>query len=104
MNGWVDLRRWRDQMTPWAKVLVMPEAAVRVLLVGEQRAEYLAVSRSLAAIRTRPHQLRWCNRLDQALPRMLSADFDIVLLGASGGHEHVSYLLQAAIDASHRLC
>jgi len=76
----------------------MPDAAVRVLLVGEQRGDYLAVSRALAAIRTRPHQLRWCNRLDQALPRMLSSDVDIILLDVQHRDERSLALLKGATE------
>jgi len=97
MNGWVDLRRWHDQASLQIKVPVMSEAATRVLLVGEGRAEYLAVARSLAAIRTRPHQLRWCNRFDQALPRMLSADFDIILLDCQSDAARAQQLLAASV-------
>ena len=75
----------------------MSEAATRVLLVGEGRAEYLAVARSLAAIRTRPHQLRWCNRFDQALPRMLSTDFDIILLDCQSDAARAQQLLAASV-------
>ena len=76
----------------------MSEAAIRVLLVGEERAEYLAVARSLAAIRTRPHQLRWCNRFDQALPRMLSPDFDIILLDCQSDAVRAHQLLAATVE------
>jgi diguanylate cyclase (GGDEF)-like protein len=76
----------------------MPDAAVRVLLVGERRDDYLTVSRALAAIRTRPHQLRWCNRLEQALPRMLSTDVDIILLDAQQRDDRALALLQGAVE------
>jgi diguanylate cyclase (GGDEF)-like protein len=98
MNGWVDLRRWSDQLLPRAKVQIMPETAVRVLLVGEARSGYLAVSRALAAIRTRSHHLRWCNRFAQALPRVLSADVDVILVDAQSDHDVAQALVAAAAD------
>ncbi|MET0378781.1 MAG: EAL domain-containing protein [Spongiibacteraceae bacterium] len=76
----------------------MPETAVRVLLVGEARSGYLAVARALAAIRTRPHNLRWCNRFAQALPRLLSADFDIILVDAQSDRDTALRLLATAAD------
>jgi diguanylate cyclase (GGDEF)-like protein len=76
----------------------MPDAAIRVLLVGERRDDYLTVSRALAAIRTRPHQLRWCNRLEQALPRMLASDVDIILLDAQQRDDRALALLKGAAE------
>jgi len=76
----------------------MPDAAVRILLVDAEQAEYMLIAHLAAAIRPNLHQVSWCNRLDLALDAMLSGEYDVVLLDCQHDFEAARELLIAAVD------
>src|SRR5690606_12735898 len=100
MTTLVDLRRWTDRsQTRGEKIKRLSEAAaLRVLLVGEERPRYTQLAR-LASGAPRRLTLGWCERLDGALPRLLAGGHDVVVLDCSTKAERARVLLRAARSA-----
>lgn len=69
-------------------------SATRVLLVSENKADYLRVTHILAAIDERRYELTWCADLSHALEAMLSQIHDAILL---------DYCPESAPEEGHRL-
>ena len=69
---------------------------VKILFVDREQGEYLLIAEILSHIRQVQYELVWCNQLDLALPRILSQEFDVVLLDYYWGDECARDLLNAA--------
>lgn len=78
------------------------DPAIRVLLVDEEQAEYMLIARLAAEIPHRRHLVSWCDRLDQALPALLSGEYDVVLLDCQRRPEQAFALLESAVGAGCR--
>lgn len=76
----------------------MSDTAVRILLVDDGQAEYMAIAHVAAAISRRRHLVSWCDQPEQALASMLSGQYDVILLDCQGRIEHARDLLRAAIS------
>jgi diguanylate cyclase (GGDEF)-like protein len=69
---------------------------VKILFVDREQGEYLLIAEILSHIRQVNYELVWCNQLDLALPKILSQEFDVVLLDYYWGEECAHDLLNAA--------
>ena len=69
---------------------------VRILFVDREQGEYLLIAEILSHIRPVEYELVWCNRLSDALPQILSEEFDVVLLDYYWGEATARDLLNAA--------
>lgn len=74
----------------------MSETAVRILLVDEEQAEYSVIAHLAAGISYRRHLVSWCDEPAQALPSMLSGQYDVILLEGERDIERSRGLLHAA--------
>src|SRR5690606_20524190 len=98
MSTWVDVRRWTDSSQTYNRVnYAMADTAVRILLVEEDRAEYCVVAHLAASISNRPHLVSWCDQPAEALPSILSNQYDIILLEGQRSPTRVRELLRAAV-------
>ncbi len=69
---------------------------VKILFVDREQGEYLLIAEILSHIRQVNYELVWCDQLDAALPKILSQEFDVVLLDYYWGTESARDLLNAA--------
>ncbi|EIK46732.1 EAL domain protein [Cellvibrio sp. BR] len=69
---------------------------VKILFVDREQGEYLLIAEILSHIRQVNYELVWCDQLDAALPKILSQEFDVVLLDYYWGAESARDLLNAA--------
>lgn len=69
---------------------------VKILFVDREQGEYLLIAEILSHIRHVNYELVWCDQLDLALPRILSQEFDVVLLDYYWGEDSARDLLNAA--------
>jgi diguanylate cyclase (GGDEF)-like protein len=69
---------------------------VKILFVDREQGEYLLIAEILSHIRQVSYELVWCDQLDLALPKILSQEFDVVLLDYYWGEESARDLLNAA--------
>lgn len=69
---------------------------VNILFVDGEQGEYLLIAEILSHIRPTHYTLVWCNQLDLALPKILSQEFDVVLLDYYWGDQNARDLLNAA--------
>ena len=76
----------------------MSDTAVRILLVDENQAEYMLIADEAAAISRRRHLVSWCDQPEQALPTMLSGQYDVILLDCQSNIERARDQLRAAIS------
>lgn len=69
---------------------------VRILFVDREQGEYLLIAEILSHISPVEYELVWCNQLNNALPQILSEEFDVVLLDYYWGEATARDLLNAA--------
>ena len=69
---------------------------VRILLIDREHGEYLLVAELLSHIRQVSYELVWCDSLEQALPDLLSDEYDVALLDYYWGQESARNLLNLA--------
>src|SRR5690606_2659817 len=69
---------------------------IKILFVDREHGEYLLIADILSQVRHVEYQLTWCNQLDTALPKILSQDYDLVLLDYYWGDQTARDLLNAA--------
>ncbi|WP_238526784.1 putative bifunctional diguanylate cyclase/phosphodiesterase [Cellvibrio japonicus] len=72
------------------------EQTTHILLVDGEQSEYLFIANLLSQIRATHYQLEWCDRLGLALPKILSHQYDVVLLDYYWGEANARDLLNAA--------
>ncbi len=72
------------------------EKTIKILFIDREHGEYLLIADILAQVRHVDYDLTWCNQLDSALPRILSQDYDVVLLDYYWGDQSARDLLNAA--------
>ncbi|MDB6062653.1 MAG: bifunctional diguanylate cyclase/phosphodiesterase [Verrucomicrobiaceae bacterium] len=76
----------------------MSETALRILLVDEGQAEYMVIAHLAAAIPVRRHLVSWCDQPEQALPNILSEQYDVILIDGQRDAWRTRDLLHAAIN------
>lgn len=69
---------------------------MRILFVDREQGEYLLIAEILSHIGPVEYELVWCNQLNNALPQILSEEFDVVLLDYYWGEATARDLLNAA--------
>jgi len=69
---------------------------VKILFVDREQGEYLLVAELLAHVYEVDFELVWCNQLEEALPKILSQNYDVVLLDYYWGDITTRDLLDAA--------
>src|SRR5690554_286507 len=69
---------------------------IKILFVDREHGEYLLIADILSQVRHVEYQLTWCNQLESALPKILSQDYDVVLLDYYWGDNSARDLLNAA--------
>ncbi len=72
------------------------EQNIKILLIDREQGEYLLVAELLSHIRDVHYELVWCSRLDEALPQILSNQYQVVLLDYYWGESTTRDLLNAA--------
>lgn len=72
------------------------EKTIKILFIDREHGEYLLIADILSQVRHVNYELVWCNQLDQALPHILSNEFDVVLLDFFWGDASARDLLNAA--------
>lgn len=70
--------------------------SVRILFIDREQGEYLLVAELLSHIRHVDYDLVWCDSLADALPLLLSDEFDVALLDYYWGRESARDLLSVA--------
>lgn len=73
---------------------------IKILFIDREHGEYLLIADILSQVRHVEYQLTWCNQLEAALPKILSQDYDVVLLDYYWGGSSARDLLNAARGAS----
>lgn len=69
---------------------------IKILFIDREHGEYLLIADILSQVRHVEYQLTWCNQLEIALPKILSQDYDVVLLDYYWGGSSARDLLNAA--------
>ena len=69
---------------------------IKILFIDREHGEYLLIADILSQVRHVEYQLTWCNQLEAALPKILSQDYDVVLLDYYWGGSSARDLLNAA--------
>lgn len=69
---------------------------VKILFIDHEQGEYLLIAEVLSHIRHVDYELVWCDQLDAALNKVLSQEFDVVLLDYYWGTENARELLNTA--------
>lgn len=69
---------------------------IKILFIDREYGEYLLIADILSHVRHVQYQLTWCNQLETSLPKILSHDFDVVLLDYYWGDQSARDLLNAA--------
>ncbi len=69
---------------------------IKILFIDREHGEYLLLADILSQVRHVEYQLTWCNQLEIALPKILSQDYDVVLLDYYWGGSSARDLLNAA--------
>ena len=69
---------------------------IKILFIDREYGEYLLIADILSQVRHVEYQLTWCNQLEAALPKILSQDYDVVLLDYYWGGSSARDLLNAA--------
>jgi diguanylate cyclase (GGDEF)-like protein len=72
------------------------EQTIKILFIDQEHGEYLLIADILSQVRHVHYDLTWCNQLDTALPKILSQDYDLVLLDYYWGDQTARDLLNAA--------
>lgn len=72
------------------------EQKIKILFIDREQGEYLLVAELLSHIRDVQYELVWCSRLEEALPQILSNQYDVVLLDYFWGETSTRDLLNAA--------
>lgn len=72
------------------------EQTIKILFIDREHGEYLLIADILSQVRHVHYDLTWCNQLDAALPKILSQDYDLVLLDYYWGDQTARDLLNAA--------
>ncbi len=72
------------------------EQTTKILFIDREHGEYLLIADILSQVRHVEYDLTWCNQLDTALPKILSQDYDLVLLDYYWGDQTARDLLNAA--------
>lgn len=72
------------------------EHKVRILFVDREQGEYLLIAEILSHILNVEYELVWCEQLSNALPQILSEEFDVVLIDYYWGEDTAYDLLNAA--------
>jgi diguanylate cyclase (GGDEF)-like protein len=72
------------------------EKTTNVLFIDREHGEYLLIADILAQVQLVEYELTWCNQLELALPRILSQEFDVILLDYYWGEQSARDLLNAA--------
>lgn len=72
------------------------ERTIKILFIDREHGEYLLIADILSQVRHVEYDLTWCNQLDTALPKILSQDYDLVLLDYYWGDQTARDLLNAA--------
>lgn len=70
--------------------------AIKVLFIDREQGEYLLIADILAQVQRVKYELTWCPQLDTALPKILSQDYDVILLDYYWGDQSARDLLNAA--------
>jgi diguanylate cyclase (GGDEF)-like protein len=69
---------------------------IKILFIDREHGEYLLIADILSQVRHVQYQLTWCNQLETALPKVLSQEYDVVLLDYYWGGNSARDLLNAA--------
>lgn len=69
---------------------------IKILFIDREYGEYLLIADILSHVRHVEYQLTWCNQLDTSLPKILSQDYDVVLLDYYWGDHSARDLLNTA--------
>lgn len=72
------------------------EKTTKILFIDREHGEYLLIADILAHVHFVKYDLTWCNQLDVALPKILSQEYDVVLLDYYWGDQNARDLLNAA--------
>ena len=72
------------------------ETKIRILFIDRDQGEYLLIADVLSHIRHVEYELVWCDRLELALTKILSQEFDVALLNYYWGTANARDLLYAA--------
>ncbi len=66
-------------MFTWKKCEAM-ERTIKILFIDREHGEYLLIADILSQVRNVNYELVWCDQLETAAAKILSNDFDVVLL------------------------
>ncbi len=69
---------------------------IKILFIDREQGEYLLIAEILSHIRHVEYELVWCNKLESALNKILSQEFDVALLDYYWGSGSARDLLNAA--------
>ncbi|MDO8336365.1 MAG: EAL domain-containing protein [Candidatus Saccharibacteria bacterium] len=72
------------------------ENKIKILFIDREQGEYLLIAEVLSHIRQVEYELVWCDKLDVALNKILSQEFDVALLDYYWGDASARDLLNAA--------
>ena len=72
------------------------EKKVKILFIDRERSEYQLIAEVLSQVRHVEYELAWCDRLESALTKILSQEFDVALLNYYWGTANARDLLNAA--------
>lgn len=56
------------------------EKTIKILFIDREHGEYLLIADILSHVRNVSYELVWCDQLETAAPKILSGEFDVVLL------------------------
>ncbi len=72
------------------------ENKIKILFIDREQGEYLLIAEVLSHIRQVEYELVWCDKLDVALNKILTQEFDVALLDYYWGDASARDLLNAA--------
>ena len=72
------------------------ENKIKILFIDREQSEYLLIAEVLSHVRGVDYELVWCDRLETALTKILSQEFDVALLNYYWGTANARDLLNAA--------
>ena len=72
------------------------EGAVKILFIDREHGEYLLIADILSHIRNVNYELTWCDQLEAALPKVMTEEYDVILLDYFWGDRNARDLLNAA--------
>jgi diguanylate cyclase (GGDEF)-like protein len=72
------------------------EKTVKILFIDREHGEYLLIADILTHVRHVNYELTWCHQLEAALPKVLSQEYDVILLDYYWGDQNARDLLNAA--------